>query len=33
MGLARVVEMDGGFAAWKTAGYPVAERSAKLPRG
>lgn len=26
MGLPRVVEMDGGFTAWKNAGYPVAER-------
>jgi rhodanese-related sulfurtransferase len=31
MGLARVVEMDGGFTAWKAAGYPVAERPAKKP--
>ena len=29
MGLARAVEMDGGFAAWKQAGYPVAERAKK----
>jgi rhodanese-related sulfurtransferase len=26
MGLEPVYEMDGGFAAWKKAGYPVAER-------
>ncbi len=31
MGLGRVVEMDGGFAAWKAAGYPVAEKAAKKP--
>ncbi len=29
MGLERVVEMDGGFAAWKSAGLPVAERAKK----
>jgi len=29
MGLERVVEMDGGFTAWKNAGYPVAERARK----
>ena len=29
MGLERVVEMDGGFTAWKSAGLPVAERSKK----
>jgi rhodanese-related sulfurtransferase len=29
MGLERVVEMDGGFTAWKGAGLPVAERSKK----
>jgi 3-mercaptopyruvate sulfurtransferase SseA len=29
MGLAPVVEMDGGFTAWKNAGYPVAERPRK----
>jgi rhodanese-related sulfurtransferase len=29
MGLPRVLEMDGGFTAWKTAGYPVAERPKK----
>jgi rhodanese-related sulfurtransferase len=29
MGLERVVEMDGGFAAWKAAGFPVAERGPK----
>ena len=26
MGLDRVVEMDGGFTAWKNAGFPTAER-------
>jgi rhodanese-related sulfurtransferase len=26
MGLMPVLEMDGGFAAWKEAGFPVAER-------
>jgi rhodanese-related sulfurtransferase len=31
MGLEPVAEMDGGFAAWKSAGYPVAERAAKKP--
>jgi rhodanese-related sulfurtransferase len=29
MGLERAVEMGGGFAAWKQAGYPVAERAKK----
>ena len=29
MGLPRVVEMDGGFTAWKSAGLPVAERARK----
>jgi rhodanese-related sulfurtransferase len=29
MGLERVVEMDGGFTAWKQAGHPVAERPRK----
>ena len=29
MGLAPVVEMDGGFTAWKNAGFPVAERPSK----
>jgi rhodanese-related sulfurtransferase len=29
MGLERVVEMDGGFTAWKNAGLPVAERAKK----
>lgn len=29
MGLERVTEMDGGFAAWKSAGFPVAERPPK----
>jgi rhodanese-related sulfurtransferase len=29
MGLPRVVEMDGGFAAWKSAGFPVAPREKK----
>jgi len=31
MGLAPVCEMDGGFAAWKSAGFPVAERPKKTP--
>ena len=29
MGLESVVEMDGGFTAWKGAGFPVAERAKK----
>ena len=29
MGLPRVVEMDGGFTAWKSAGLPVTERAKK----
>jgi rhodanese-related sulfurtransferase len=29
MGLPRVVEMDGGFTAWKNAGFPVARRESK----
>src|SRR5437868_14104323 len=29
MGLERVLEMDGGFTAWKNAGLPVAERESK----
>ncbi len=29
MGLPRVVEMDGGFKAWKDAGHPVADREKK----
>lgn len=29
MGLDPVCEMDGGFTAWKAAGYPVAERAKK----
>jgi len=29
MGLEPVVEMDGGFTAWKNAGYPVAPRPTK----
>jgi rhodanese-related sulfurtransferase len=29
MGLERVSEMDGGFTAWKSAGFPVAERPRK----
>ena len=29
MGLEPVFEMDGGFAAWKKAGFPVAERPSK----
>jgi rhodanese-related sulfurtransferase len=29
MGLEPVCEMDGGFTAWKNAGYPVVERAKK----
>ena len=29
MGLEPVCEMDGGFTAWKSAGFPVAERARK----
>ena len=29
LGLQSVVEMDGGFSAWKSHGYPVAERPGK----
>jgi rhodanese-related sulfurtransferase len=29
MGLEPVCELDGGFTAWKNAGYPVAERAKK----
>jgi rhodanese-related sulfurtransferase len=29
MGLEGAVEMDGGFTAWKKAGHPVAERTAR----
>jgi rhodanese-related sulfurtransferase len=29
MGLSRVLDMDGGFTAWKNAGYPVAQRESK----
>ena len=29
MGLSRVLEMDGGFTAWKNAGFPVAQRESK----
>ena len=29
MGLANVVEMDGGFTGWKTAGHPVEARAKK----
>jgi rhodanese-related sulfurtransferase len=29
MGLESVVEMDGGFTAWKNAGFPTAERPSK----
>jgi len=29
MGLPRVVEMEGGFTAWKNAGLPVAQRERK----
>jgi rhodanese-related sulfurtransferase len=31
MGLEPVYEMEGGFTAWKNAGYPVAERAARKP--
>ena len=31
MGLEPVCEMDGGFTAWKSAGYPVAERAKRQP--
>ena len=31
MGLEPVYEMDGGFAAWKKAGFPVGERPSKKP--
>jgi rhodanese-related sulfurtransferase len=31
MGLEPVYEMAGGFAAWKKAGFPVAERPSKKP--
>ena len=31
MGLPRVAELDGGFTAWKAAGYPVAERPTTTP--
>jgi len=31
MGLEPVYEMDGGFAEWKKAGFPVAERPSKKP--
>jgi rhodanese-related sulfurtransferase len=31
MGLEPVCEMAGGFAAWKAAGFPVAERTKKKP--
>jgi rhodanese-related sulfurtransferase len=31
MGLAPVCEMDGGFTAWKNAGFPVADRAKKKP--
>jgi len=31
MGLTPVCEMDGGFTAWKNAGFPVAERATKKP--
>jgi len=30
-GLEPVYEMDGGFTAWKKAGFPVAERPGKKP--
>src|SRR5262245_65779594 len=29
MGLPKVLEMDGGFTAWKNAGFPVAQRESK----
>jgi 3-mercaptopyruvate sulfurtransferase SseA len=29
MGLENVVEMDGGFTAWKKAGLPIEERARK----
>jgi len=29
MGLPKVLEMAGGFTAWKNAGFPVAERESK----
>jgi rhodanese-related sulfurtransferase len=32
MGLEPVCELDGGFTAWKNAGYPVVERPKKSPR-
>jgi rhodanese-related sulfurtransferase len=31
MGLERVVDLDGGFTAWKNAGLPVEERARKKP--
>jgi rhodanese-related sulfurtransferase len=31
MGLERVVDLDGGFTAWKNAGLPVEERPRKKP--
>src|SRR3989338_3452099 len=31
MGLEPVYEMDGGFTAWKNAGFPVVERPRKKP--
>jgi rhodanese-related sulfurtransferase len=31
MGLEPVCEMDGGFTAWKKAGFPVVERARKAP--
>ena len=31
MGLEPVIEMDGGFTAWKNAGYPVADRGEEDP--
>ncbi len=31
MGLSPVCEMDGGFTAWKNAGFPVAQRETKKP--
>jgi rhodanese-related sulfurtransferase len=29
MGLPRVLDMDGGFTAWKNAGFPVAQKESK----
>jgi len=32
MGLPQVAHIDGGFGAWKSAGAPVAEKTAKAAR-